>query len=132
MPYTAIVLTEDSARHLRKRAEALVGHSTTWEVICHHVTLHLGNPTPDEVKMLDLSFQITVDGIGTSDKAVAVRVKRICTNAGFDITSVNKVPHITLLVNRSGGGKPKDSNEIKNWTTDGKETTYFGKMQFIP
>ena len=131
MPYTAVVLTDDSAYHLRKQIETLSGYEG-WEVVCHHVTLHLGNPNPDEVRMIGLSFQIVVDGIGFSDKAVAMRVKRICTSTGFDIHSVNAIPHITLLVNRNGGGKPKDSNEITNWTTDGKERTYFGTLSFVP
>jgi len=43
-----------------------------------------------------------------SDKAIAVSVD------GY--LSSNKIPHITLAVNTSDGGKPYDSNRIENWT----------------
>jgi hypothetical protein len=47
-----------------------------------------------------------VEAIGLSDMAMAVRVEGYPSN--------NAIPHITVAINPDGG-KPKDSNLIKNW-----------------
>ena len=52
-------------------------------------------------------FQIVINGVGISDKAMAFRVD------GKSVVCVNDIPHITIATFR--GGKPVDSNEITNW-----------------
>lgn len=52
-------------------------------------------------------FQIVMNGIGISDKAMAFRVDE------KSVVCVNDIPHITIATFR--GGKPVDSNEITNW-----------------
>lgn len=52
-------------------------------------------------------FQIVINGVGISDKAMAFRVDE------KSVVCVNDTPHITIATFR--GGKPVDSNEITNW-----------------
>lgn len=52
-------------------------------------------------------FQIVINGVGISDKAMAFRVDEKSVVCGNDI------PHITIATFR--GGKPVDSNDITNW-----------------
>lgn len=52
-------------------------------------------------------FQIVINGVGISDKAMAFRVDE------KSVVCVNDIPHITIAT--FGGGKPVDSNEITNW-----------------
>lgn len=83
-----------------------------WEIITHHMTI-------DPFKPLDSSNKdgllagnrviLTCTHIGKSDKAIAVKV------SGYPGKTNNKFPHITLAVNRKGGGKPKHSNDITEW-----------------
>ena len=52
-------------------------------------------------------YEIVINGIGISDKAVAFRV------AEYSIVCVNEIPHITITT--FNGGKPVDSNNITEW-----------------
>lgn len=52
-------------------------------------------------------FQIVINGVGISDKAMAFRVDE------KSVVCVNDIPHITIATFR--GGKPVDSNGITNW-----------------
>lgn len=52
-------------------------------------------------------FQIVINGVGISDKAMAFRVDK------KSVICVNDIPHITIATFK--GGKPVDSNEITNW-----------------
>lgn len=56
-------------------------------------------------------FQIVINGVGISDKAMAFRVDE------KSVICVNNIPHITIATFR--GGKPVDSNEITNWKAFG-------------
>lgn len=52
-------------------------------------------------------YEIVINGIGISDKAVAFRV------AKYSVVCVNEIPHITIAT--FNGGKPVDSNNITEW-----------------
>lgn len=52
-------------------------------------------------------FQIVINGVGISDKAMAFRVDK------KGVVCVNDIPPITIATFREG--KPVDSNEITNW-----------------
>lgn len=56
-------------------------------------------------------FQIVINGVGISDKAMAFRVDE------KSVVCVNDIPHITIATFREG--KPVDSNEITNWKAFG-------------
>jgi hypothetical protein len=107
--YSAIVLDQTSHDKLIKwlHENFSIVSRETWEVIAHHMTIKMGELPSYLVADLNTEQTIEVTGYGSSDKVIAVRV------AGY-YTS-NKVPHVTLAVNRKGGGKPVMSNDIKNW-----------------
>lgn len=103
--FTAVVLEESSRNLLLERVGVFVPDG--YELVAHHMTIKFGAMTPLlkllEGKILDLE----IEGIGISDKCIAVWV-----GDGGE-WSVNEIPHITCAVNRQGGGRPKDSNLIK-------------------
>lgn len=114
--YTAIVLDEQSQKALKQWVKDEYPDSE-WNVLCHHMTLHMGSNSPAEQKHLGRPFILSVDAIGHSDKAVALRVTSCSSPSSrvpYDLSAV-PLPHITLLVNRSKGGKPFDSNKIIDW-----------------
>jgi len=102
--YSAVVL--DLASH--RRLLSLFGVKEGWNPYAHHMTIVFGKGLPDHLKGdLGKVVDLTVTHVGRSDKAHAVRVK------GYH--SKNEVPHVTLSVNTNNGGKPVDSNSIKEW-----------------
>ena len=104
--YSAVVLDDKSHKFLVKAFKTIIPKD--WEVIAHHMTVILGKPLPDNLKDdLDKKVQLTVKELGVSEKAIAVKV------VGY--FSKNKIPHITVAIDRKGGGKPVDSTKIENW-----------------
>lgn len=80
-----------------------------WEVSGHHMTINFGkglgkDRKEDEGKTIEL----IASEIGISDMAIAVKVH------GY--SSDNDIPHITLAFNKEGGGVPRMSNDITEWT----------------
>ena len=63
---------------------------------------------------------LTIDGIGISDDAIAVRV-----NYGNVLPIANKIPHITIAT--PPNGKPVNSNKITKWI-DIEPYTVYGKL----
>ena len=110
--FTAINLEDNSQKKLEGLIPELL---STWEVQCHHVTLHMGEPFTEEEQLMSKDICVTIDAIAQDNKVCAVRVKEMTTEDGKTVTSHNKTPHVTLCVNRSGGGKPKHSNELRGW-----------------
>lgn len=114
--YSAILLDEKSQLKLEKLAEdikvngvrlPMLVRDSGWKMYNHHMTICMG-ALPEHLKQyLDSPQKLEVTHIGISDKAVAVRV------VGFE--SKNKIPHVTIAVNIKGGGKPVNSNDIKEW-----------------
>ena len=72
-------------------------------------------------------FDLVVVGVGIDDRAMAVRVND-------SSLSTNDIPHITLAVNRAGGGKPFHSNKIpaQNWKTVSNRLRLTGTVQEVP
>lgn len=75
-----------------------------WTEYGHHMTINLG-PLKGNSKVGD-KVSLTVEAVGISDKAMAVKV------SGHE--TKNDIPHITLAVNPDGG-KPVMSNDITKW-----------------
>lgn len=59
----------------------------------------------DDKSEIGKSVTLVVTELGLSDKAMAVKVEGYPTN--------NKIPHVTVAVNTANGGKPFNSNQIK-------------------
>jgi hypothetical protein len=103
--YSAVVLDDASRTKLIQHMQSNIPDG--WEVIAHHMTINMGELKPEFEKYLGMKVNLTVKTVGISDMALAVGVE------GFETT--NKIPHITVAVNRKEGGKPFMSNKITNW-----------------
>lgn len=114
--YSAVLLDDASHRKLIYGFESQIPDG--WDVIAHHMTIKYPGITPEAKKDLGKTVTLTVTELGISDKAIAVKV------TGYP--SANRIPHITLAVNTENGGRPKDSNDIKNWTKVSQPITLTG------
>lgn len=123
--YSAIVLDNQYKQKLLTALADKIPQG--WEKIAHHMTIKLGELTPELKPQIGQVVNIMATEIGISDKAVAVKVTG--KPAGW---TTNKVPHITLAVNRVGGGKPVDSNKITNWEKLPQPIPLWGKVEEVP
>lgn len=103
--YTGLVLTKESRTKLLSTLDIPEG----WEVVLHHVTLNMG-PFKGNRELLGQTFKVRVDTKASDEKVMAVGV-----DLPAGVTSKNATPHITVAVNRDGGGKPVMSNNLKEW-----------------
>jgi hypothetical protein len=108
--YTAVILDKYSQNILRDTFNNLIPDN--WEWIGHHMTIQLGS-LPDDLKerMLGEEVRLKIQSLAIDDKVIAVGVDGYYTK--------NKIPHITLAVNRADGGKPVMSNyiDVNKWKT---------------
>lgn len=124
MVYTAIVLDEESRKKLIKRFIHLI--PADWHIIAHHVTLNMGpiQKGPADPSLLGNTAELTVVSVAADDKVMAVGVTS-------EVPSKNEQPHITLAVNRAGGGKPVMSNNLRNWETLSDPFDLFGTVEEV-
>lgn len=100
--YTALVV--DNPSDILSRFNIPEG----WEKIAHHVTLNMGASKNPEV--VGKSFTVQAVAVAQDDKVMAVKVQM-----PSGLVTANATPHITLAVNRAGGGKPVMSNKLNDW-----------------
>lgn len=104
--FASVVLDDKSRTKLLQAVQHMIPEG--WDVIAHHMTINFGKGLPEDLKGdLGKTVQLRVTKVGISDMAMAVGVE------GYH--SDNEKPHITIAVNRSGGGKPVMSNNIQKW-----------------
>ena len=120
--YSGIVLDERSRERLMKNFKKLIPDD--WEIIAHHMTINMGEIDPEYEQYLGIPLPLKVEAFGINDKVAAVEV------SGF--SSKNKIPHITLAVNRKEGGKPAMSNDIENWYPIKRPIKLVGKVKEVP
>lgn len=121
--YSAVVLDERSRQLLKTQFGQNLPEG--WEWVCHHMTICMGPITDNAIReKIGQTVTLAVELLGVSELAMAVKV------VGFYTT--NKIPHITLGVNRQGGGKPKDSNAITDWSKVATDIRLTGTVQEIP
>lgn len=101
--WSAIVIDDASRNSLLSKYKNKIPEK--WEVIAHHCTINPFGLTDDVGKSVNLK----ITEFGIDDKAMAVKV------TGYDKKTNNNFAHITIAINRIDGGKPKDSNNIKQW-----------------
>lgn len=106
MSYTACVLTEESQNKLKEVFEELVPLGWSWAA--HHMTCYMGPPRTAE--KLGKKIQLVIHEFAINERVCAVKVSQ-----GKELT-VNALAHITLAVNRKVGAKPKESNNLKDFT----------------
>jgi predicted kinase len=115
--YSAVVLDEKS----KDKLLTALGHHIPegWKTFANHMTIVFGKGLPDNLKDdLGSTISLRATRLGRSDMAMAVEVR------GYE--STNEIPHITIAVNVGEGGKPKDSNLIKNWRPFGSHINLTG------
>lgn len=84
-----------------------------WKMFNHHMTIAFNDGTAEAETLYNIYSRIfgnitniTVDGIGVSNDAIALRVK-------YNNPIANKTPHITIAT--PPNGKPVNSNKITEW-----------------
>lgn len=117
--WSAVVLDNASRNNLINQYKSQIPEG--WEVIAHHQTINPFDVVDDS--LVGKSVKLKVIAVGLSDKAFAVKVE------GYEGKTNNAFPHITIAINRVGGAKPKDSNEIKNWTPALNDIALTGTIQ---
>jgi hypothetical protein len=117
--WSAVVLDDASRNRLISEYKSQIPEG--WEIIGHHMTI---NPFGLVDSSLEgKSVNLKVIAVGLSDKAIAVKV------SGYEGKTNNAFPHVTIAIDRKNGAKPKDSNEIKNWTPVLNGATLTGIIQ---
>jgi hypothetical protein len=112
--YSGIVLTESNSAKLLELVRRELGPELPagwqgWEPIAHHVTLRMGGLDVD-ASLLSREWDIVMRDVAFDGRVVAARVDPV---EGLPLSREN--PHVTLLVNRAGGGRPFDSNGL-DWS----------------
>lgn len=111
--FSGVVLDKESRNHLKDIFKEYVKNGLTtgeldkWVIHCHHMTICFGELK--DKSLLGQSVGLRVKALGRNETAIAVQVD------GFDFKIDNKIPHITLAVDASNGGKPQNSNDILTW-----------------
>ena len=121
MSYLAVVLNEESQALLKGYSfHREVPDYKNWQTQCHHMTIAFGKWAPEQEALIGEEVLLFCDAFGFTDKTIAVRVKsarltKDCSAIAREVLSTNKVPHITMWVNRAQGCVPVNSNLISNY-----------------
>ena len=107
--YSGIVLDDAS-----KQALLSLPIPEGWEPVAHHMTITLGSLVHKKGKHdfsqtypVGSEVELPVVAVGQDERAMAVQVQ-----APGEISKKISFPHVTVAVNREGGGKPFHSNKI--------------------
>lgn len=112
--YFGVFLDRESKdRNLQVLDKLGIELPSDWKMFNHHMTIAFNNGSESSERLYDYysdSFgelvNLTVDGIGVSEEAIAVRVR-------YNNPIANKIPHITIATPIDG--KPVNSNKITKW-----------------
>ena len=106
--YSGVVLDDESRKKLLS-----LGIPEGWEPVAHHMTITMGALVHkkgkhdfSETYPVGSEIELPVIAIGQDDRAMAAKVE-----APSPIKT-KSWPHVTVAVNRAGGGKPFHSNKI--------------------
>ena len=87
------------------------------------MTINMGKL--DDKSLHNKKIKLKVAFFGMNDKVAAVKVDS-------PVEHYEGLPHITLAVNRDGGGAPKDSKDIRKWRPIGRPFYITGKVTEVP
>ena len=107
--YSGVVLDDESKQKLLD-----LSIPEGWESVAHHMTITMG-PLVHKKGKHDFSEaypagavrELPVVAVGQDERAMAVQVQ-----TPSEISKKISFPHVTVAVNRAGGGKPFHSNKI--------------------
>ena len=121
--YTALVLDKESHNKLLEAFHQIA--PLGWERICHHMTINMGRedagPAAD---LVGKTFEVVATTFAQDNKVLAVGVVS-------EVPSANTIKHITVAVNRAGGGKPFHSNDLKEWVPLVESIKLTGTVQVV-
>lgn len=107
--YSGVVLDEESKQQLLN-----LDIPEGWEPVAHHMTITMGSLIHkkgkhdfSEAYPVGSEVELPVVAIGMDDRAMAVKVQ-----PPSEVSKKISFPHVTVAVNREGGGKPFHSNKI--------------------
>lgn len=120
--YTALVLTDQSHAKLVSMFRDQI--PADWEIVAHHMTMNMGSIKPQFEHLLGTFADLVVKKLAIDDKVAAVEVET-------DVPTINKIPHITLAVNRKTGGKPVMSNQLTNWQPVDEPIVLRGRVEEV-
>ena len=115
--YSAVILNQESVNLLLNTFIYSNPEYTDWIKLANHSTICLGE-LPEHLKRYWLNEEVTLTAIelGTSDKAIAVKVIGFFNIEKPGLEDGPKFQHITLAINPTDA-KPANSNDITNWKT---------------
>ena len=107
--YSGVVLDEESRQQLLN-----LDTPEGWEPVAHHMTITMG-PLIHKKGKHDFSeaypvgseVELPVVAVGIDERAMAAKVQ-----PPSEVSKKISFPHVTIAVNREGGGKPFHSNKI--------------------
>jgi len=120
--YSALVLDERSHNKLVQIFADVIPEG--YEVFAHHMTIKMGPLDGPFAQLKGIEAQAIVTHFACDDRVCAVKVE---TN----VPSKNKIKHITLAVNKLGGGKPVHSNELSKWQPIKSQFEVFGVVKEV-
>jgi hypothetical protein len=83
-------------------------HTSRGQRLADHMTLNMGKCR--DRKLVGTKVPLKIDAWAVDHKVMAVRV---VDDGSFQCE--NKTPHITMFVNHTLGGVPRNSNGLTNW-----------------
>jgi hypothetical protein len=131
--YTGVVLHQTERRKLLEYFHVMApflqahGYKTNWmgRMYAHHMTMNMGFCRKPEVR--GYHAELTLDAWGITDKVMAVRVSGWSPHI---VWCENSTPHITICVH-TDRGKPRHSNDIKEWIPMVSPMTVRGIIQEV-
>jgi len=110
--YYGVFFDKNVQKELLEFAKNYIAIPDGWKVFCHHMTIVFNDKSEEKQEMaekldeyLGTKQSITIDGIGVSNRAIALSVK--------DYVTQNERSHITIAT--APDAKPVESNNISNW-----------------
>ena len=127
--YTGVVLDDASRRELLG-----LDIPEGWENVAHHMTITMGalvhpKGKHDYSENYPIGKKITLEmvGVGKDDKVMAVEVR-----PPAPISPKIPYPHITVAIDREGGGKPFHANKLNPEEFEPMSGTLKGIVTEVP
>ena len=126
--YYGVFFDDKTQTDLLNFAKQFVSINENWKVFCNHMTIIYNDKSKEKEEMaqaLDKFIgnkqNLVIDGIGVSDRAIALSVK--------DYVTQNKHSHVTIAT--APDAKPVESNNITNWYKTKETLPIMGTLDVV-